>query len=62
MGIGFTLTLAVLGAVREFLGTGQIWGVELFNGDYAPAAMGMPVGAFVALGLMLAIINKVSKS
>ena len=61
MGIGFTLTLCFLAAIREVLATGTIVGFELFPVEYAWAAMGMPVGAFVTLGLMLGAVNIITK-
>lgn len=63
MGIGFTLSLAALGAVRELLGTGglTIWGDMAFNifGPHYPAFQFMveAPGAFVGLGLMLCFMN-----
>jgi len=63
MGIGFTLSLASLGAVRELLGAGTItiWGgspvFEMGPAFHPFAFMVEAPGAFVALGLMLAIMN-----
>ena len=52
MGIGFTLTLCVLAGVRELLSTGKIFEVQFMPDAFVPwAAMGMPVGAFITLGL-----------
>lgn len=63
MGIGFTLTLCVLAAVRELLSTGMIFEMIVMPQAFVPwAAMGMPVGAFVTLGLMLGLVNKVTNS
>lgn len=62
MGLGFTLTLAVLAAIREFLSAGTIGGVSLLPDSFVPiAGMAMPVGAFVTLGFMLAGVNLISK-
>jgi electron transport complex protein RnfE len=67
MGLGFTGTLCVLAAIREILATGCIFGVPLLRtvdagGWFTPwAGMGMPVGAFVTLGLLLALVNIISK-
>jgi Na+-translocating ferredoxin:NAD+ oxidoreductase subunit E len=62
MGIGFTITLCVLAAVRELLGTGRIFEVQAMWKSFVPwTAMSMPVGAFVMLGLMLGAVNLVSK-
>lgn len=60
MGLGFTLALVVLGVVREAIGYGSIFDVSLFGESFLPATiMAMPPGAFLALGLLLALFNKV---
>ncbi len=62
MGIGFTLTLCVLAGVRELLSTGKIFEVQFMPDAFVPwAAMGMPVGAFITLGLLLGLVNMVTK-
>jgi electron transport complex protein RnfE len=62
MGAGFTLTLCVLAAVREVLSTGAVWEIKILPAGFVPwAAMRMPVGAFITLGLMLGLVNLVSK-
>jgi len=67
MGVGFTLTLCVLAGVRELLATGAIFEVQILallkeGGWFVPwAAMGMPVGAFITLGLMLGLVNMITK-
>lgn len=58
MGLGFTLALTILGAVREVFGAGAIFGISLFGKAFEPALiMILPPGAFLALGLILAGIN-----
>ena len=58
MGVGFTVTLCVLAAVRELLSTGKIFEVSLAPKAFVPwAALGMPVGAFLTLGLMIGLAN-----
>jgi electron transport complex protein RnfE len=58
MGIGFTVTLCVLAAIRELLSTGKIFEAQLMPDAFVPwAAMSMPVGAFITLGLMLGLVN-----
>lgn len=60
MGLGFTLALTILGAVREFFGNGSLFDVALLGANYKPALiMILPPGAFLALGLLLAIYNVV---
>jgi electron transport complex protein RnfE len=62
MGIGFTLILCVLAAIRELLATGMIFEAQVFPAGFVGwLAMGMPVGAFITLGLLLALANVVSK-
>ncbi len=59
MGLGFTLGLFVLGSVREILGGGSLLGVSLFGAGYQPLLlMILPPGAFIALGLLLAGMNR----
>ena len=67
MGVGFTLTLCVLAGVRELLATGAIFDIQILallkeGGWFVPwAAMGMPVGAFITLGLLLGLVNVITK-
>jgi Na+-translocating ferredoxin:NAD+ oxidoreductase subunit E len=59
MGLGFTLALGVLGAVRELLGAGTFLDIPLFGEAFSPfLLMILPPGAFIALGLLLAAMNK----
>jgi len=61
MGAGFTLVLCVLASVRELLSTGKVFEVQLMPDAFVPwAAMSMPVGAFLTLGLMLGLVNAVT--
>lgn len=63
MGLGFTLALFILGAVREIFGSGAIMGIDLFGAGYQPMLlMILPPGAFIALGLLLAAMNKFEAS
>jgi electron transport complex protein RnfE len=62
MGAGFTLTLCVLAAVRELLSTGKIFELQVMPDAFVPwAALSMPVGAFITLGLLLGLVNLVSR-
>ncbi len=62
MGIGFTLSLAALGAVREILGTGTCLGVSLFGPSFQPFTFMVEApGAFICLGLMLSMMNLVGE-
>jgi len=59
MGLGFTLALFVLGAVRELFGSGTLLGISLFGAAYPPfLLLILPPGAFIALGILLALMNR----
>jgi len=59
MGLGFTLALFVLGAVRELFGSGSVLGVGLLGAGYTPfLLLILPPGAFITLGLLLAAMNR----
>lgn len=61
MGLGFTLALVTLGSVREILGNGSLLGIQLFGEGFQPATiLILPPGAFIMLGIILAIIQLVS--
>jgi electron transport complex protein RnfE len=62
MGVGFTITLCVLAGVRELLSTGKIFETTVMPESFIPwAAMSMPVGAFITLGLLLGLVNIITK-
>ena len=62
IGLGFTMSLGFLGAVREIIGGGTIFGVHLFWESFQPMSFFLkPAGAFVTLGLVLALINIISQ-
>lgn len=62
IGVGFTLSLGVLGALRESLGSGTILGNPVFGPNFQPMEfMVQAPGAFVALGLLLCIMNILGK-
>lgn len=61
-GIGFTFALVMLGGVREFLGTGMIFGATIFPEDYGMLLFVLAPGAFIALGYLIAIVNKIRKT
>lgn len=61
MGLGFSFALTLLGGVRELLGSGNIFGFELLQGDLMLVFVLAP-GAFIALGYLIALMNKVAKS
>ena len=59
MGLGFTIALTLRGAVREILGTGSVFGFTCFSENYGALVFVLAPGAFIALGYLIAIINKV---
>lgn len=62
LGIGFTLSLAALGAVREVLGSGTFYGIPVFGPSFQPFQFMIEApGAFVCLGLMLCLMNLAGK-
>lgn len=61
MGLGFTLGLTLLGAVRELLGTGKVFGLSLFPEDYGMLAFVLAPGAFIALGYLIAVVNRLKR-
>ena len=58
IGLGFTLGLTTLGAVREFLGSGKIFNFEIFPENYGMLVFVLAPSAFLALGYLIAIVNK----
>ena len=62
MGLGFTIALTLLGAVREILGTGKIFGCELWPEDYGMLMFVLAPGAFIVLAYLIAIVNKLKKA
>lgn len=61
MGLGFTMALTLLGAIRELLGTGAIFGFHLYSDYYGALVFVLAPGAFIALAYLMAIINKLQK-
>ena len=62
IGLGFTLALTILGAVRELLGTGRIFGAEIYPETYGSLIFVLAPGAFIALGLLIALFTKIRES
>jgi electron transport complex protein RnfE len=61
MGFGFTLSLVVLGSIREILGNGTLFDVPAFGPGYFPfLVMILPPGAFITLGFLLALMNRLA--
>jgi len=60
IGLGFTLGLTSLGAVRELLGTGSIFGVTLWGETYGMLMFVLAPGAFLVLGYLIVLFNKIT--
>ena len=61
IGLGFTLGLTLLGICRELLGAGSIFGLTLLPETYNMLMFVLPPGAFITLGFLVAIVNKMRK-
>ncbi|MBQ8387145.1 MAG: electron transport complex subunit E [Paludibacteraceae bacterium] len=61
MGIGFTLALTLIGAVRELLGTGCVFGLNLYSETYGMLIFVLAPGAFIVLGYLMALVQKLLK-
>lgn len=61
MGLGFAMALLILGSVRELLGTGKIFTIAVYPEQYGMLAFVLAPGAFIALGYIIAIVNKINK-
>ncbi|WP_159517476.1 electron transport complex subunit RsxE [Sunxiuqinia indica] len=62
MGLGFSFALTLLGAAREFLGSGKIFNLTIFPEDYGMLLFVLAPGAFLVLGYLIAIINRLNKA
>ena len=61
MGLGFTLSLTVLGVIREFLGAGTVFGLQIYSSQFAALIFVLAPGAFICLSYLMAIVNKLQK-
>ena len=61
IGLGFTLSLTVIGSVREMLGNGSIFGWSFGISDYTPLIFVLAPGAFLVLGYLMVLFNKLAK-
>lgn len=57
MGLGFTLAITLIGIIREFLGSGAIFGWQIIKNIPMPSVFVMPAGAFLVLGMLMALIS-----
>lgn len=61
IGLGFTFALSLLGAVRELLGTGKIFSLNIYPEQFGSLIFVLAPGAFIVLGFLIAIFNKLQK-
>ena len=61
IGLGFTIALTIIGAVRELLGSGAIFGYSFGVADYMPLVFVLAPGAFLVLGYLMVLFNKIAK-
>jgi electron transport complex protein RnfE len=62
MGLGFAMALSMLGAIRELLGSGKVFGLPIFSSDYGMLVFVLAPGAFIVLGYLIAFINHLKKA
>lgn len=58
IGLGFTVALTLIGSVRELLGTGRLFGAEIYPESYGTLLFILAPGAFIVLGLLMALFNR----
>lgn len=61
MGLGFTLSLTVIGAIRELLGTGCVFNAHIFSDHYGMLIFVLAPGAFICLAYVMALVQKLMK-
>ena len=61
MSVGFTIALVSIGVVREILGAGSVFGFPLFDERIAATIMILPPGAFITIGVLMALVNRMEK-
>lgn len=59
MGLGYTFAIVLLGAVREILSNGTFCGLRVIPEDYTVGLVGQPAGAFIMLGILIAVMNAI---
>lgn len=62
MGLGFTIALTILGGIREFLGTGKLFDIAIMPEQYGMLVFVLAPGAFIVLGYLIAIVNRMKKA
>ena len=62
IGLGFTIALTLLGAIRELLGTGKLFNLTIMPEQFGSLIFVLAPGAFIALGFLIDIVNKLRKA
>ncbi len=62
IGLGFSFALVLLGSIREILGSGKIFNISLYSENYVTLLFVLAPGAFIVLGYLIAIINRIRKN
>ena len=62
IGLGFTIALTLLGAIRELLGTGKLFNLTIMPEQFGSLIFVLAPGAFIALGFLIVIVNKLRKA
>ena len=62
IGLGFTMALTLLGVIRELLGAGSVFGFSLLPETTNILLFVLPPGAFITLGFLIAVVNKLKKA
>jgi electron transport complex protein RnfE len=61
IGFGFTFALVLLGGIRELLGSGKLFDITIYSENYVTLLFVLAPGAFIVLGYLIAIINRIKK-
>lgn len=62
IGLGFSFALVLLGGIREILGSGKIFDITLYSENYVTLLFVLSPGAFIVLGYLIALINRLKKN
>lgn len=62
MGLGFSFALVLLGSIRELLGSGKLFDISIYSENYVSLLFVLAPGAFIVLGYLVALINRIKKN
>jgi electron transport complex protein RnfE len=62
IGLGFSFALVLLGGIREILGSGKIFNITVYSENYVTLIFVLAPGAFIVLGYLIALINRIKKA